>query len=400
MQNRQAAATDSFHKLQRPEKSSDRIPELDGLRGVAILSVLLWHYYYFHPAADHRPTGAARQLYVHLERFLGLGWSGVDLFFVLSGFLIGGILLKVRNSPNYYKTFYLRRFFRIIPIYYLWTLAYLLAWVLLTILRSDTTVLGPPGQWLVVLGNFVFIQNLGLGYAGWAGPWLMPTWSLAVEEQFYLVSPFIIRKFGARFLAWFLCAVVIAAPLLRLWMRFRFGVAGIHLAYELMPCRADSLAVGMLIALFWRDQSWRNRLRVHFRLLACFVALLFVGYAFLAWFFPNPYLLPTQVFGHTWLAFFYGAVLTMALLSPHGWLGTLLRAKMLRNWGRISYCVYLIQQMMNVFAHWLLRASDGNTNWRTLAAPTLAILLTYVLATLSWKFLEEKMLRFGAAFKY
>ena len=74
-----------------------RIPELDGLRGIAILSVMVWHYFYFHPASDHHPVGWAREAYVHFERFLGLGWSGVDLFFVLSGFLIGGILLNARS---------------------------------------------------------------------------------------------------------------------------------------------------------------------------------------------------------------------------------------------------------------------------------------------------------------
>src|SRR5258708_11706525 len=118
--------TESSQERSRGENASGRIPELDGLRGVAILSVLVWHYFYFHPAAGHHPVGLARQLYVHFEQFLALGWSGVDLFFVLSGFLIGGILLNARNSPSYFRTFYLRRFFRIVPIYYAWLVAYLL----------------------------------------------------------------------------------------------------------------------------------------------------------------------------------------------------------------------------------------------------------------------------------
>jgi Acyltransferase family len=95
--------------------TSPRIPELDGLRGLAILLVMLCHYV---GNPDHSPLG-----FLPHRFFLAFtaGWSGVDLFFVLSGFLIGGILLEARDSPNYFRTFYIRRVFRILPIYYLWT---------------------------------------------------------------------------------------------------------------------------------------------------------------------------------------------------------------------------------------------------------------------------------------
>src|SRR5579872_4829426 len=96
-----------------------RMPALDGLRVFAILQVVSIHYFY-NPTATF-PAG------LHfVQSFFAMGWTGVDLFFVLSGFLIGGILLDVRASPNYFKTFYLRRFYRIIPVYYLWIALYLL----------------------------------------------------------------------------------------------------------------------------------------------------------------------------------------------------------------------------------------------------------------------------------
>ena len=85
--------------------SPGRILELDGIRGVAILLVVVMHYFYFYPAADHHPHGLLRNLYVIFEKSIAIGWSGVDLFFVLSGFLIGGILLDVRSSRSYFSTF-------------------------------------------------------------------------------------------------------------------------------------------------------------------------------------------------------------------------------------------------------------------------------------------------------
>src|ERR1035437_4173059 len=101
------------------ESPKSRVPELDGLRGMAVLMVVVFHYI---QQEGPTPAGTAAHL---LQRFTILGWSGVDLFFVLSGFLIGGILMDARASASYYPTFYARRFFRIIPIYYLWITAYI-----------------------------------------------------------------------------------------------------------------------------------------------------------------------------------------------------------------------------------------------------------------------------------
>jgi peptidoglycan/LPS O-acetylase OafA/YrhL len=98
------------------QHSKSRVPELDGLRGLAIFLVVLFHYV-------SQEGDAAATASRFLQRFAILGWSGVDLFFVLSGFLIGGILIDARASSFYYRTFYARRFFRIIPLYYLWITA-------------------------------------------------------------------------------------------------------------------------------------------------------------------------------------------------------------------------------------------------------------------------------------
>jgi peptidoglycan/LPS O-acetylase OafA/YrhL len=104
--------------------------ELDGLRAVAIAMVVLRHYFYYSHGETHRPSGFIRGADVHFEQLIALGWTGVDLFFVLSDFLIGGILLDARSLPSYFKTFHLRRFYRIIPLYYGGIVCYLLVMAL------------------------------------------------------------------------------------------------------------------------------------------------------------------------------------------------------------------------------------------------------------------------------
>src|SRR5271169_4750825 len=107
-------------------ESPRRIPQLDGMRGLAILLVLIWHFVVVPTAAGPHHSVLARVIL----RVGLLTWSGVDLFFVLSGFLIGGILIEAKHSRNYFRTFYVRRAFRILPIYLLLVVVYLLIWSL------------------------------------------------------------------------------------------------------------------------------------------------------------------------------------------------------------------------------------------------------------------------------
>src|SRR5260370_8335289 len=166
-----------------------RVPELDGLRGLAILFVLLFHYISQEGAT---PVGTANHF---LQRFVILGWSGVDLFFVLSGFLIGGILMDARASVSYYRTFYARRFFRIIPIYYLWMTAYiaLVGFAGATIQRLSNSGLTPP-LGFPVYSYYLFLQNFrASGFPGLAAALFGHFCSLALEEPVYLISPLLVR---------------------------------------------------------------------------------------------------------------------------------------------------------------------------------------------------------------
>jgi peptidoglycan/LPS O-acetylase OafA/YrhL len=380
-----------------------RIPELDGLRGIAILFVVVWHYFYFYPDPNHRPTALLHKLYVYFERCIAVGWSGVDLFFVLSGFLIGGILLDVRTSPFYFKTFYLRRFFRIIPIYYAWVTLYVFLAILSFAFGRHTDALGEPKIWYDVGAHFLFLQNLGfIHYSGLGSAWFVSTWSLAVEEQFYLAAPMIIRWLSSRVLVGFLISVFLLAPLLRVLVHFSFPpTASLDLAYVLMPCRADSLAVGMLVAILWRRPQSHRWLQNNPSTVYLLVGIFLTGIVLLDDYSPSHHSIVMQSVGFSWLAIFFGLILILTLVSPRGPIASLARMSWLHELGRVSYCLYIIHQAVNLFCHAILQPTPDSTNdWKVLAVPTVAIVLSYAIAKLSWIYLEQPLLRRGHTFKY
>jgi peptidoglycan/LPS O-acetylase OafA/YrhL len=159
----------------------NRMRELDGLRGIAIGMVVIYHFFQMTLAV--RPAS----ILAYLQAAGRLSWTGVDLFFVLSGFLIGGVLLDARGSTNYYSVFYRRRLFRIIPIYLVTLLlAPALASLGLGPNGSDSARLAPDGApWYAY---FTLTQNFWMTHArAFGSNGLAMTWSLAVEEQFYLM---------------------------------------------------------------------------------------------------------------------------------------------------------------------------------------------------------------------
>jgi peptidoglycan/LPS O-acetylase OafA/YrhL len=378
-----------------------RIPELDGIRGIAILLVMVMHYFYFYPAANHHPHGLIRNLYVAFERCIAIGWCGVDLFFVLSGFLIGGILLDARSSPSYFQTFYLRRFFRIVPIYYLWITLYAVIVLLSLVVSGRSEWLGAPTKWHEIGAQYLFFQNLGLvHYWGWGGAWLGATWSLAVEEQFYLVVPFVIRVFSSRALRRFLVSVIVLAPIARLAVHYWVQWPGLSAAYVLMPCRADGLAMGMLLALLWRREQARNWLFEKSSLLYAIFGVLLAGVVAMDLFSSSHDSVVTQTAGFSWLALFFAVMIALALTRPEGPIASLARTKWLREFGGVSYCLYIIHLAVNQFCQSLFSVTEKTSNWRVIAAPTLAVGLAYSLAKLSWVYFERPLLARGHAFKY
>ena len=375
----------------RDRNSQGRIPELDGLRGLAILLVLTAHYFAV-PG-----TGATWFLSGYWSR---LGWTGVDLFFVLSGFLIGGILLGARDSPNYFKTFYARRFFRIIPLYYAWILLYIiLATAAKTALVARIgSVQGIGGA---ILAHFLFLQNfhdfMRSTVSFW---WFSSTWSLAVEEQFYLVAPVVVRYLPKRALAVVLILVALGAPLLRLVIRNGLS-DGAWLAYRLMPCRADSLAIGVLAAMLWSDPKARAWLEKHGVVLYGSLAILFAGVVFLWRWYSDPLQPLTQTVGYTWLALFFGVTLLLVISRRTSFLAGFMRLGFLRDLGGVSYCIYIIHEAVFLFCQQVFFDTlPTATDMKVAGVTLLAAVITYAIAKLSWKFFEQPLLRLGHAFQY
>jgi peptidoglycan/LPS O-acetylase OafA/YrhL len=384
--------------------ASSRIPELDGLRGLAVTSVVAFHYSLLGPPPTDHPIGA-EHFYAWWRGGAALGWSGVDLFFVLSGFLIGGILLDARDSPSYYKTFYARRFFRILPLYYLWIFGYL--FLMFTMRGLLTVFLRDPVERAVdggVFWLFAFVQNVTYaGYAtlGWA--WLSPTWSLAVEEQFYVISPLLIRRLTKRALAVTMCSVVLLAPLARLWVHFHLPTYSVNLdlAYTLLPCRADALAIGVLMALLWRNQSFRKWLSEHAKTLYVLTAVFLGGAIGLGVWSANAFTLPMESVGYSWLALLYALILLLALQKPSGPVASLCRIGWLCEIGRISYCIYLIHGAVGWFFHALLHAVEPSPSvWEYAASSCVAAIVVYSVARASWKDIESPLLRRAQAYQY
>src|SRR5580704_3038698 len=196
-----------------------KIPQLDAVRGIAVLLVLLHN------------TGQYPSLHLHL--ISDNGWMGVDLFFVLSGLLITGILLDTKKSENYFKNFYARRCLRIWPLYYS---ALLFMFVIVPLIRPSEAHAIFEARSAPWWSYPLFIQNFLVAIPTAATGLLGVTWSLAVEEQFYLVWPLVVRFFSARQLRNIAITVICFSPVLR----FYASVHGVNI-YSNTLCRLDGL---------------------------------------------------------------------------------------------------------------------------------------------------------------
>jgi peptidoglycan/LPS O-acetylase OafA/YrhL len=378
------------------ELSGKRIPELDGLRGLAILLVLLGHF--FGGAIAVGPDS----IWVYVPISLRLTWSGVDLFFVLSGFLIGGILLDHRGAANYYKVFYLRRACRIFPLYYL-TLFLFFALVAFGASRISPWLFDKP---LPSLAYLTFTQNIWsvwfVAHSGYPAFWPGVSWSLAIEEQFYVIISAVVRKW-AGFLPGLLIGVIILAPLLRIFCYLTFPLGSL-INYLCLPMRADALLLGVLAAYALRRDRARQWIVSHSNVLVIALAVLGGGLVLLNAWRQELAIAESKVMstiGYSWVGAFYACLLLLVVTQTGSAMARLFRNGALRRLGEISYGLYLIH--IPVLGLWHAVAFErppAITNGRELLVTLGAMGASLLIALISWRFLERPIIKWGRSFEY
>jgi peptidoglycan/LPS O-acetylase OafA/YrhL len=352
------------------------IPELDAIRAFGITIVILVHMWPY-PRVYSKP--------------LDMSWMLMDSFFVLSGFLITGILLDSRSRPDYYLNFYSRRALRILPIYY----------VLITALTGASLLLGSgylyagnPAlyKWGSPWWFFVYLGNIPMAFSGKptaVRESFAPLCSLQIEEQFYLLFPILLHRLNLQTIRRILWGLVCFSPLLRILLYYLYP-DNTKIQYVFLPCRMDGLALGALIAIRFRTGHW-NLPKVKLTIVTVtmiIVALLSAwrgGYEFSSPFNRTVgYLISSLTCACVvvWLVRFRGSSITACCRRP--------AVKHLAN---ISYGAYLfhipilaalVPISTAIGMRWL---SQGY--WRVVSV----FVLTLVLASLSWRFFESPLLR-------
>jgi peptidoglycan/LPS O-acetylase OafA/YrhL len=356
--------------------------------------MVLAHHYVFQ--AISTPPATLASYFLAAGR---LAWSGVDLFFVLSGFLIGGILLDTRQASNYFRVFYTRRFFRIVPLY----LVFLGAMFALSCLGQlgitrFSWIFKDQLPWMA---HLFFLQNFWMASRTTFGALcLTVTWSLAVEEQFYLTLPVLVRFLKPRWLLWMAIACVVTAPILRIALHARWPEH--HLSwFVLMPCRADSLLLGVLAAAAIRSERAREILKRNPSAVCGVLVFLGGGLFWFTKYAADPYGVGMLTLGYTWLALFYAFLLIYAVSYRGSWLSAVLRTPHLMSLGSIAYGVYLFHEFFrNVLLGTIGSSKPVSSSGWGLVVSFAALALTIRICRASWSFLEEPLLRYGRVERY
>lgn len=366
-----------------------RIPALDGARGLAVAGVVFAHSLPF--------SGRGAVAPIVMGQFAALGAFGVDLFFVLSGFLITTILVETAGRPNYFRNFYVRRILRLFPLYYLYLLLLMTAVPFVHHL-IHTSMPDYHGNWLWYLTYFA---NWKSNHAA-ADPFLGHFWTLAVEEQFYLVWPlavFLLKPRG-RALAYLCGLLILSATVLRYYL------AANHedwlAIYRLTVTRWDTLAMGAAAALLVRTKQSASELSGLARILMICGS---VGFATVAWAAGGvSWELPLiQSLGSTAATLFFAGLVLYAAPSRE-------RPSPVLSWGPLkalgtySYCIYVIHLIVFLHMEWLTDwVMRGHSPVGMQVIRVGMILISYAmvffLAKASWIYFESPILRLKARFE-
>jgi len=361
-----------------------RVPVLDAIRGMAVLAVVIWHY----AGVDFYRTGMATVSWY--AQLCSLLWCGVTLFFVLSGFLIGGILLDNANASNRTSVFYMRRACRILPLYILVLISFSISRIVQpSIVSIAPGLFHPPlpdwSYWSFTQ-NFVMVLNKTMG-----GHWLAVTWSLAVEEHFYVVLPLLVWIGSSQRKAIVIITItaIISAPLLRC-----FWPGG----YVLMPWHGDALFGGFLIAFATRTPDWLRWLKcIRVGYYAASVGLLLV----LAWVLARRGASMGDWLLQNCFSSAFIILLASIVAHPSGWLTKIMSVRSFVWIGQISYGIYLFHEIVSRIIFGLATGAtpNCNTNGHTVLS-VISLAATIALAQIAFTYIEMPFIRIGKSFRY
>ena len=347
--------------------ANERIPVLDGVRAIAVLIVICFHFW----------QGFSRGPNSFVGTLAVWGQTGVDLFFVLSGFLITGILIDSKGREHFLRTFYFRRILRIFPLYYATLLAVYLVCPILHL--NEWT------PWKQSIWFWVYLQNIPATFAPAAASGPEHLWSLAVEEHYYLLWPLLVMLLTRDRLL----KIIVVAIAVSLLTRIVF----IHYAtFFFTLARLDGLAIGSALAIFARSQPgglacfivWAKRL-------LCFVGPVLVM-AQLA--FSGKGLSVIQIVKSTLIAVIYACVMILAIENAFGRrVERFLSGRVLRSVGKYSYGMYVLHPFVLSGLH------EAGLSYGVLGL-FVSVLLTYIAAWMSWTLLEKRFLRLKRHFEF
>lgn len=329
-------------------------PELDGLRGLAVLLVICYHVFQ-----------------------LGIGWMGVDLFFVLSGFLITSILLDTKANANYFSSFFIKRFLRIFPLYF----AVLIVYFTPYLLAAGTAKATDSVPYFLYVQNIVFsLRN------AWPVNYLAPLnhfWSLAIEEQFYCLFPVLIYFVPRKYLTVLFLLSIASSIACRYYF---WSIQNPVATYAFSLCRSDGLVIGATAALFVRRFT-----HLHLGMMVP-VVLLFLGQMTIGVHFDHPWY---QLVGYTVNALFF-AVLLLVSLSGLPVVKRVLAHPVLRHFGKYSYGLYVFHHIyFSQFEFYVQRMGISHS---TYIVVLLTLVATYITARLSYALFEQPILAYKDKF--
>jgi peptidoglycan/LPS O-acetylase OafA/YrhL len=357
-----------------------RITELDGLRGFAVALIVAQHAF----TRPYLPLWSAI-LGRPVASVLDMAWCGVDIFFVLSGYLIGGIILEHRSSDRFYPAFYARRTARIFPSYFLL--------IALAYLPFDGR--GHNAGEVPLLGYVTFTSNLYTSMGTAFSDWLRPLWSVSIEEQFYLLAPICLRVLPLRLLPWMLGAVIIGSAGVRtatLIELIEFGPS----VWEFTLTRIDGLAIGVLGAFWMQKPAVLPAALRRASTLGVAFALLLAG----CWWFAQQSAEMQVGPGILWFSITALVAIVLVRLHPGSWLGRILCSRYLVFLGRYSYFIYLFNMPVLWLAAVYTPAYFGAPATAQLAVNALAMIALCAIAPRSWRYFEAPLLALGRRVRY